>query len=161
MRFLPSRSPASYKKQSGLIVVFATLAMFVFLAIAGLVLDTGYAYYKKRQLQTAADAAALNGAYTLMAGGENNDIRKKARASTKSHGFRNGDDDVDVDMNWPPTYGHYIDNTSAVQVEVEYTHDTFFLGIVGMDTLTYSANATALVGGEANETAFMYWVKIM
>ncbi|GAM60218.1 von willebrand factor type A domain protein [Vibrio ishigakensis] len=86
-----------------------------------------------------------------MAGGENNDIRKKARASTKSHGFRNGDDDVDVDMNWPPIYGHYIDNTSAVQVEVEYTHDTFFLGIVGMDTLTYSANATALVGGEANE----------
>ncbi|GAM60217.1 hypothetical protein JCM19232_550 [Vibrio ishigakensis] len=30
-----------------MIVVFATLAMFVFLAIAGLVLDTGFAITKK------------------------------------------------------------------------------------------------------------------
>lgn len=138
MRFLPSNSLKSYKKQSGLIVIFATLAMFVFLAIAGLVLDTGFAYYKKRQLQTAADAAALNGAYTLMAGGDNSDIKQKAKASTKSHGFRNGDDAVDVDTNWPPKFGFYIDDNSAVQVDVEYTHDTFFLGLIGMDTLTYS-----------------------
>ena len=51
--------------ESGQTIVFATVAMVVLIAMAGFAIDVGHAYLVQRQLQAAADAAALAGALDL------------------------------------------------------------------------------------------------
>ncbi|MDX6620023.1 MAG: hypothetical protein QOK36_2409, partial [Gaiellales bacterium] len=51
--------------ERGQVLLVATLALLVLLGIAAFAVDVGYAYYAKRQLQSATDAAALAGAQDL------------------------------------------------------------------------------------------------
>ena len=55
------------RKQSGQAVVLVAVAVLVLTAILALALDGGAIYLDKRQLQNAADSAALAGAELLMA----------------------------------------------------------------------------------------------
>src|SRR3984893_18572276 len=54
------------RKQSGQAVVLVAVAVLVLTAILALALDGGGIYLDKRQLQNAADSAALAGAELLM-----------------------------------------------------------------------------------------------
>jgi len=58
---------ARLRKQSGQAVVLVAISVLVLTAILALALDGGGIYLDKRQLQNAADAAALAGAELLMA----------------------------------------------------------------------------------------------
>ena len=51
--------------ERGQILAVVVLALVALLGIAAFAIDVGYAYYAKRQLQSAADAAALAGAQDL------------------------------------------------------------------------------------------------
>lgn len=53
------------RAQRGQILPIVSLALVVLLGIAAFGIDVGYAYYAKRQLQSATDAAALAGAQDL------------------------------------------------------------------------------------------------
>src|SRR5438874_7911918 len=55
------------RKQSGQAVVIVAVAVLVLAGILALALDGGSIYLDKRQLQNAADSAALAGAELLMA----------------------------------------------------------------------------------------------
>src|SRR5205085_12038443 len=55
------------RRQSGQAVVLVAVAVLVLTAILALALDGGSIYLDKRQLQNAADSAALAGAELLMA----------------------------------------------------------------------------------------------
>jgi Flp pilus assembly protein TadG len=51
--------------ERGQVLVVVALALVALLGIAAFSIDVGYAYYAKRQLQSATDAAALAGAQDL------------------------------------------------------------------------------------------------
>ena len=51
--------------ERGQILPIVALALVALLGIAAFAIDVGYAYYAKRQLQSATDAAALAGAQDL------------------------------------------------------------------------------------------------
>ena len=51
--------------ERGQILLVVILALVALLGIAAFAIDVGYAYYAKRQLQSATDAAALAGAQDL------------------------------------------------------------------------------------------------
>ena len=53
--------------ERGQILAVVVLALVALLGIAAFAIDVGYAYYAKRQLQSATDAAALAGAQDLPA----------------------------------------------------------------------------------------------
>ncbi len=53
-------------RQSGQSLVFVALAIVALVAMAGLIVDGGYAYAMRRQAQNAADAGALAGARALV-----------------------------------------------------------------------------------------------
>src|SRR3954467_15127378 len=53
--------------ERGQILAVIVLALVALLGIAAFAIDVGYAYYAKRQLQSATDAAALAGAQDLRA----------------------------------------------------------------------------------------------
>ena len=63
---MDSDGKLTYRKRSrGSILVLITLSIVVLIALTGLVVDLGYMYSVKGQLQNAADAAALAGAAKL------------------------------------------------------------------------------------------------
>jgi uncharacterized membrane protein len=55
----------SARGDRGQVLVIVLLALLALLGVAAFAIDVGYAYYAKRQLQSAADAAALAGAQDL------------------------------------------------------------------------------------------------
>ncbi len=53
------------RRERGQILPIVALALVALLGISAFAIDVGYAFYAKRQLQSAADAAALAGAQDL------------------------------------------------------------------------------------------------
>ena len=53
------------RRERGQVLPLINLALVALLGIAAFAIDVGYAYYAKRQLQSATDAAALAGAQDL------------------------------------------------------------------------------------------------
>src|SRR5664279_4980316 len=51
--------------ERGQVLAIVALALVALLGISAFAIDVGYAYYAKRQLQSATDAAALAGAQDL------------------------------------------------------------------------------------------------
>ncbi|WP_034640561.1 pilus assembly protein TadG-related protein [Desulfovibrio inopinatus] len=67
------------ENQGGMVVVMAALALVALAGFSAFAVDYGLIHYKKSQLQTAADSAAMAGASVLMAsGGDVNEARTAA-----------------------------------------------------------------------------------
>lgn len=135
------------------LVVIPVLAGTVAIGI-----ETGQMYRLKRQMQSAADAAALAGAVDRMAGKTGTVITSDARYEAQRNGFTNGTGSVVVTVNAPPTTGANVSTTGAVEVIVSKTH-TFSLGNVlnswlGRSTsgFTVSARSVAAQGSYTSST---------
>src|SRR6202008_2325253 len=80
--------------------------------------ETGQLYRTKRQMQGAADAAALAGAIDKVNGGTNTSAIAAALYEAQRNGFQNGVGGVTVTVNAPPTSGANVSTTNAVEVIV-------------------------------------------
>jgi len=104
-------------RRRGSVIVMVTVALMLLLASVGLVVDLGWAYFKRRQAQVAADAAAQAGAQKAFELGElaksfsslgvnNSDVLDRARAYAQHNGFTNlgegGRQTVTVTAGYPP-----------------------------------------------------------
>lgn len=74
-------------KEQGFVIVYVAIALIAIIAIAGLVIDIGYMYVVKGQLQNAADAASLAGAAKL--DGTNDLSQNIAREEAKKFALKN------------------------------------------------------------------------
>ena len=130
------------KKQRGGVLVLVAVSMTALLAVTGFALDTGMIYYKYRQAQSAADAAALAGAIEIYNGSGDVAIEKAAEEQAGLNGFEHGKEGVTVTVNYPFDSSNYVDE-SAVEVIVEQAYTTRFLSVLGFDVVPYSARAVA------------------
>ena len=100
----------------------SVLAFFVAIpVVAGTVavgVETGQLYRTKRQMQGAADAAALAGAIDKVNGGTNTSATAAALYEAQRNGFQNGVGGVTVTVNSPPTSGSNVSTANAVEVIV-------------------------------------------
>jgi Flp pilus assembly protein TadG len=135
------------------LVVIPVLAGTVAIGI-----ETGQMYRLKRQMQGAADAAALSGAVDRLAGKNGSVITATARYEAQRNGFTNGTGSVVVTVNAPPTSGANVSTPGAVEVVVTKTQ-TFSLGSVlnawlGRSTsgFTVSARSVAAQGSYTQTT---------
>jgi Flp pilus assembly protein TadG len=122
----------------------AVLAFFVALPIlAGTVavgIETGQLYRTKRQMQAAADAAALAGSVDRIAGKNNTTIVASAQYEAQRNGLQNGVNGVVVTVNAPPTSGSNTATTGAVEVIITKSQ-SFSLGAVLSNWLGVSSNS--------------------
>jgi len=146
------------KKQRGAVVVILAAGMAALLAVAGLALDTGNLFLNKSKLQNAADASALSAGVALNAAGGN---YQKAVASavarfesviatkgneTLQEAYSNNE--ISLTVTTSPTLSPFA-NTNAdddwyVRVAVSALQlDSFFLRVIGIDTLSVPATAVA------------------
>jgi len=140
--------------QSGSVVVFSALVMVVLAAMATLAVDYGFLQYKRSQLQTAADAAALAGAADLVRHGDN---RALVSDTAVSYGQLNlGDQDVQASAVTTGDVEFYKGDALAVSASPDTVKVTagrttsrgnpvdMFLGpILGWNTQDLTARASA------------------
>jgi len=103
-------------KRGSVLAVFAALPVVAGTVAVGV--ETGQLYRTKRQMQGAADAAALAGAISKVNGGSNTAAAAAAQYEAQRNGFQNGVNGVSVTVNTPPTSGSNVSTANAVEVIV-------------------------------------------
>jgi hypothetical protein len=98
----------------------SVLSLFVVVPVligtVALGVETGQMYRVKRQMQGAADAAALSAAVDRMAGKNSATITATALYEAQRNGFQNAVNGVVVTVNAPPTTGANVSTVGAVEV---------------------------------------------
>jgi hypothetical protein len=129
------------------VVVLVVVMLVVLLGFAALVIDVGYAYYAHRQLQASADAAALAGAQELPNAAMAEAV---ARQYAASDGAKNEHRDLEVTTTVTTKCIQSVpgcDPVNTVVVLERAPAKTFFAGLLGIDTFTVKAKATAMMSG--------------
>jgi hypothetical protein len=128
------------------------LSLVVLLAFMGLAIDVGALYHVKRIMQTAADAGALAGANEILRGNTLG-INSSAQGGTKTNGFTDGVNGVTVTVNNPPASGYYVGQPSYVEVMIKQNSPTYFMKILGYQSVAILSRAVA---GTANSKNCIY-----
>lgn len=126
------------REEGGTIAIMTALAMVVLVGFIGIGTEVGLWYAERRAMQTAADSAAMGGAWVIF---ENQDdksgttlnpqITTAALTDSKSNGFDDATADITVTVNHPPTKGTSQNNSSVEAIIVKKRPTlfaSFFLG---------------------------------
>ncbi len=133
-------------REPGQSLVIMSLFMMVFIGVLGIVIDLGRAYASYRQVQVAADAAALAGARALAEGFSENFVTERAEGLLTANGADSALSTVTV-----------VDGTQIV-VNAKSEVSTVFAQMLGLDSITVSAEAEAFYGGAAEAFNLMPFV---
>jgi hypothetical protein len=129
------------RNTKGQVLAIAALGIVALVAFAALAIDVGLAYAAKRQMQTAADAAAIAGANALL-GSSAGSYQTAAQQVASLNGFTNGQNNVTVTVGAPanppnPSTGQYVEASITKNVPV------YFLSALGYSTVNVSVQAVA------------------
>ncbi len=134
--------------ESGQILVFTLLSMTMLFGFMALAIDVGILFRAKRNVQIAADAAAIAGALESRYNGTTN-VASVADAAALANGVAS----TYVTVNQTPADGYHT-GSSFVEVDISQPTPTFFMGIInGGHSLNVGARAVA---GSVPATACMY-----
>lgn len=132
---------ANSKERGQILFVFA-LALVAIVAMTGLVLDGGSTFVQRRDMQNAADAAAMAGAYDYANKNDATSAILAAHAVAVVNGYPNGVGGVVVQVSVVNGGGGATDIT----VGISKPHRNSFSGIVGLSSWGVSTTATAETG---------------
>ncbi len=135
-----SRAAGARRDASGQVLMLVAFAIVVLMGFAGLAVDVGELWSVRRHMQTAADAGAVAGAIALRL---NQSASAAADSVTSVNGFTAGSAGVDVTVSNPPTDGAYAGNPKYVEVTISQPQPSFFLRVLGYNTINVGARAVA------------------
>ena len=139
------------KAQAGYILLTGSVAAIVLFAFMGLAVDAGFLEWTKRRMQAAADSAAMAALLELQDGSGKQVSAGQTAAGL--NGFTDGTNSVTVTINVPPTSGDYSGNNGAAEAIVSQPVPTYFMGILGIGSVTVKARA---VGAPGSGTGCIY-----
>ncbi|MFC2159365.1 pilus assembly protein TadG-related protein [Actinomycetota bacterium] len=139
--------------ERGQVIVIVAICLVCFVGMVALVVDVGSIYQERRHVQTVADSAALAGAQDLP---EN---RNKAIQTAIEYAGLNGVTITEGDISFSKTYlppeSLMFDtirvNPTGINAEL------FFAPVLGINSATVNAAATAVAGGPLSMTGLMPW----
>ncbi len=134
--------------ERGQVVIIVALLLISLLGMTALVVDVGSIYEERRQTQTVADAAALAGAQDLP---EN---REQAIQTAITYADLNGvaisEDNIQISEIYVP------DDTITV-TPTDINAPLFFARVLGVNSVTVSATATATANSPLSMKGLMPW----
>ncbi len=135
------------RSQRGFAIVVYSLMIFVVLGFTGLAVDAGYLQWQRRLMQSAADAGAMGALREMELGRTNSqpqyDLTTAAQNDAAMNGFTNGANNVTVAFNNPPVSGPFNGVGTAAQVIISRPYPTFFMRVLGTNTVTVNAQSVA------------------
>lgn len=149
--------------QQGAILVLTAFLLPFIIAFTGMAVDFGSAYVRRSQLQNAADAAVLAGAYQI---DDSNKTKNTVESYLKTNLGKIYDeytlqDGQDFPLNENVLNYNYTisDKKDTLDVTVRSSLNTYFLKLFSVDTIPVSANAKAKVtinNTSVNDDMFNY-----
>jgi Putative Flp pilus-assembly TadE/G-like len=127
------------QSRQGAVAIQMGLIIASLIGMGALASEIGLVTYKHRQMQSAADAAALGAA---IARSNSADFSLQAKALTAAVGFVDGTSGVTVTVNNPPASGNFAGQAGYVEVIITQPQTLSIVGAV--NSLTGSANPTGL-----------------
>src|SRR5437763_1432711 len=133
-------------RRGGNVAAVTAVCLIGILGVTALTMDGGLLMDKRRQVQAAADAAALAGASDLYYNwfsyyGKQDTPTQTAKAAAlaeaKANGFENGVNGVTVDVRILPTTGPFAGKDGHVEVVISSSQKRFFSRLWGSDDITY------------------------
>jgi hypothetical protein len=146
------------RDESGQVLVLSVFCLPILLAFLALAVEVGLLFDAKRQLQTAADAAAIAGAAEINFG----DFVSAAKTAATQNGFTNGTNGVTVQVNPSgttvpsPASGAFAGQSGYLEVIISQVEPTYFMNFVNsiinlnFGTMTVSARSVAALGASQN-----------
>ncbi|HEY2468849.1 MAG TPA: pilus assembly protein TadG-related protein [Terracidiphilus sp.] len=135
MRFL--------RDESGQVLVMTLVCMGVLLGALGLAIDVGLLFHARRNMQTAADAAAMAAATELYYNGVTN-VNAKAYAAAKANGVDNTVAANTVMVTPSPTLPGGFACASCVEVQLAKPNPTIFMQMLGRVMFHQSSNYSSI-----------------
>lgn len=133
------KGPSLLRERGQTLVVVAVMIVLL-VAFLGLVIDGGNVYAQRRQMQNAADAAALAGARALAMGKTDGE----AVAAGKQYAAANGG-----------TAAVTVTGHTTVTAVVTKSVTTYFANVIGVSQLTVGAAATAETSAPSSAIGIM------
>jgi hypothetical protein len=139
-------------RRDGNVAAVTAACLVGMLGVTALTLDGGMLMDKRRQVQAAADAAALAGAADLYwnwfsyygkQDTPSGTARAAALAEAKANGYEDGVNGVTVQVRILPTTGPFANKDGHVEVVISASQTRFFSRLWGSDDTTYGARAVA------------------
>jgi Flp pilus assembly protein TadG len=151
----PTRAAMTIARdEDGQALAWMVLLVVIFLGICALTVDLGHALLVKRELQASCDAAAMAAAQTL----PSTNYATVARTFSAAEGSKNQYSNFTVGtptvtplcLSTVASWGVPCSssNPNAVSVSETASIRTFFAGIIGVNTMTVRATATAAHGAK-------------
>ncbi len=154
---LARRQTSPPQEERGQVIVLFVLMAVVLLGCAALVVDLGHAYYVHRSLQASADAAALAGAQELPDATQTAAFANSFSASVGNKNEHTNIPGVTTSVTTkciPAIPG--CDPVNTVVVTEQVTRNTFFAKVLGINTFTVTAKATAVSNGGKPRPAHVF-----
>jgi Flp pilus assembly protein TadG len=132
--------------------VFFAVVLVGLIGMSGLGIDYGFATLERRSLQNAADAAATTGALDLVRNvSPVTDVNTMASRNATTTGVQCDYVDASNTVTGPCTPGP-ASTTSGVRVIATNVRDTYFMRVLGVPTISVSAESIARVSSMQNTT---------
>ena len=138
------------RDESGQTLVFVAVSMTVILGFLAMAADVGTLLHDKRNLQIAADSAAIAGAVEEKVSSVTGDIQTSGQTASTQNGFTNGANGVTVTINTPPLSGPHLGAAGYVEAIVSQVEPLFFTKLRGFTTMTVTARAVAFDGATSS-----------
>lgn len=132
-------------------MVLTLLCTTCMLGFVGFATDVGILLREKRNLQTAADSAAIAAALELNYG----DMTTAATAAATQNGVTVGTNGGTVTVNTPPAYGAYAGLPGYVEAIVSQRQSTIFMSMFNFASMNVTARAVAYNGGSSNGCVYV------
>ncbi|HZC46268.1 MAG TPA: pilus assembly protein TadG-related protein [Candidatus Acidoferrum sp.] len=134
------------KKPRGQVMVLICVSLVALMGMVAVVTDFSFMQHQKNMMQTAADSAAMAAAEELNYG----DQVAAGKADAATNGYTDGASSVTVAINSPPSSGPNTANSGYVEAIVSRPEPTYFLRVLGVNTMTVSTRAVAYEGNGPN-----------
>ncbi len=139
------RKRVKRRDESGQSLIMFALALVILLGMAAMTIDVGLAYVARRDMQNAADAAALAAADVILEGQSSVLAANAARDIALQNGYDNAAADVTVTINIPPDSGPHSGDSDFVEVIIAQPIDTVLARAVS-NTTSFDISARAVAG---------------
>jgi hypothetical protein len=145
-----------HNQEHGQTLIILALVIVILFAFAALALDMGLLFMQRRNAQSAADAAALSGAFAKCQG---KNPRLAARKMAAQNGFANDTkssitDHVIVTINTPPAAGPYAGEDEYIEVLIQVTSKPIFSGFIYNGPLVETIRSVSRCTSESGGTSF-------
>jgi hypothetical protein len=134
------------RDESGQTLIFVAVSMTVILGFLAMAADVGTLLHDRRNLQIAADSAAIAGAVEEKVSLVTGDIQASGQTASTQNGFTNGANGVTVTINTPPANGPHTGAAGYVEAIVSQAEPLFFTKLRGFTTMTVTTRAVAFDG---------------